>query len=190
MKVIPVARPPVAVLLAAVFMSVVFVPVAQSQDIDPDSFLLRGYRDILLGTPYDTVQQLLMEDPGFAYRGEPDISLAPGGEDRVIDTRGRGYMSRGLFQFQNGNLYIIALYLDRRRLDYFQLFNQLQNHYGPPGDLDPQRAIWEDGVTRIELERPLTVRYLDLQTFEERRRERRALEALEDMAREQFLEHF
>ncbi len=162
-----------------------------AQDLVPaEPFLQRGFRELQLGTPYLTVQTALEADFYFNYRGEPDVSLAPGNGGEVIDTDGRGYVSRGLFQFQDGALYIIALYLDRQRLDYFQLYNRLQDRYGPPLDLNPQRAVWQDRLTRIELERPLTVRYLDLETFEVRRRERRALEAIEDMTREQFLEEF
>lgn len=152
--------------------------------------LLRGYREILLGSSYEQVQDLLRRDHSFEYRGEPDVSLAPGTGEYVIDSRGRGYVRRGLFQFQEGQLYIIALYLDTQRLDYFQVYNQLQERYGPPADLDPRRAYWEDEATRIELERPLTVRYLDLDVFTRRQRERDDFRALEDLTREQFLENF
>lgn len=157
---------------------------------DEAPVLQRGYRALQLGDSYQAVEQALRRDFNFNYRGAPDVSLAPDSNERVIDTRGRGYVERGLFQFQEGELYIMALYLDRARLDYFQLFEQLRRRYGDPMDLDPRRAVWEDETTRIELERPLTVRYLDLAAFEARRRERRELQALEDMTREQFLEDF
>ncbi|TVR70421.1 MAG: hypothetical protein EA427_05905 [Spirochaetaceae bacterium] len=177
--------------LLVVFLGTATLPAQEEPDIAPiDPALQRGYRELQLGDSYAAVEETLQRDPNFDYRGAPDVSLAPGTNDRVIDTRGRGYVERGLFQFQEGNLYIMALYLNRGRLDYFQLFNQLRQRYGDPRDLDPHRAIWEDQMTRIELERPLTVRYLDLATFEARRRERRELQALEDLTREQFLEDF
>ncbi|HKK49746.1 MAG TPA: hypothetical protein VJ932_11660 [Alkalispirochaeta sp.] len=158
---------------------------------DPaEATLRRGFRDLLLGLPFNEAQQLLQSDPAFQYRGEPDVSLRLSDGGTVIDTRGRVYMERGIFQFHEARLFAIALYLDRTRLDYFQLYEQFRERYGEPVDLDPQRALWEDQQTRIELERPLTVRYLDLETFEARRQESRTEQAAEDVAREQFLEEF
>jgi hypothetical protein len=154
------------------------------------SVLERGYRQIRLGTPFAVVQDRLSEDESFFYRGDPDVSLSLSDSQQVIDSRGRGYMERGLFQFYDGALYVITLYLDRRQLDYFQLFARLQERYGPPSDLDPRRAVWEDEETRIELERPLTVRYLDLETFLARRTVRDTARAFEDVTRERFLEDF
>lgn len=152
--------------------------------------LRRGFREIVLETPFDRVQELLGADPAFQYRGEPDVSLRLSDGGSVIDTRGRVYMDRGIFQFHEEQLFSIALYFDRSRLDYFQLYEQFRGRYGEPADLDPHRAYWEDQFTRIELERPLTVRYLDLETFRARRRDTRTEEAAEDVAREQFLEEF
>lgn len=157
---------------------------------DVETTLRRGFRNLLLGTPFGEVQELLQNDPAFQYRGEPDVSLRLSDGGTVIDTRGRVYMDRGIFQFHEAQLFAIALYLDRSRLDYFQLYEQFRERYGDPVALDPRRALWEDGQTRIELERPLTVRYLDLETFEARRRETRTEEAAEDITREQFLEEF
>jgi hypothetical protein len=166
---------------------------ATSQDVPPlDDVepLRRGFREIVLGVPFQRAQDLIQGDPAFQYRGEPDVSLRLSDGGTVIDTRGRVYMERGIFQFHEDQLFSIALYLDRSRLDYFQLYEQFRERYGEPMDLDPQRALWEDQATRIELERPLTVRYLDLETFHLRRRNTRTQEAAADIAREQFLEEF
>lgn len=159
---------------------------AQDREIE----LRRGFRDIRLGATFEEVDRELQADTAFVYRGQSDVSLSLSDGRTVIDSRGRVFVDRGLFQFADGRLYTMALYVNRDRLDYFQVFEQLRARYGEPFDLDPQRAFWEDATTRIELERPLTVRYLDLAVFEARRGARRALEAAEDVAREQFLEEF
>lgn len=157
---------------------------------DADLRLRRGFREISLGLPFAAVQEALAADAAFLYRGEPDVSLRLSDGEQLIDTRGRVYMERGVFQFHNGQLFSMALYLNRQTLDYFQLYEQLRTRYGDPVELDPQRAYWQDVSTRIELERPLTVRYLDRAVFEERRRNARTLEAAEDISRERFLEEF
>lgn len=152
--------------------------------------LRRGYRDILLGMEFEATQRALQSEAAFFYRGPADVSLLPSDGEYIIDSAGRGFVDRGLFQFHQGSLYSIAIYLDRTRLDYFQMFEQLRGRYGEPTDLDPNRAIWEDESTRIELERPLTVRYLDLETFLQRRNETRRLDSAAQMSRDMFLSEF
>ena len=178
---------PVPLLLIVLLFASLSVPVwSQTTQVT----LRRGFRDVTLGLPFAQVQERLAADSAFNYRGEPDVSMRLSDGEFVIDTRGRVYVDRGIFQFANGSLYSIALYLDRSHLDYFQVYEQLRTRYGEPTDLDPQRALWQDTATHIELERPLTVRYLDLATFEARRQDQRTLDAAEDVARDQFLQEF
>ncbi|MFO8042674.1 MAG: hypothetical protein R6U25_05700, partial [Alkalispirochaeta sp.] len=106
----------------------VFAQEPAGADVEPA--LRRGFREILLGTPFERTQELLQGDSAFQYRGEPDVSLRLSDGGTVIDTRGRVYMDRGIFQFHEGQLFSIALYLDRSRLDYFQLYEQFRGRYG------------------------------------------------------------
>lgn len=173
----------IAVLLA---VAALFNVGAQDNGVS----LRRGFREITLGASFTEVQDALIRDSAFNYRGEPDVSLRLSDGEFVIDSPGRVHIDRGLFQFSGGELYNMTLFLNRSRLDYFQLYEQLRGRYGEPRDLDPERALWEDARTRIELARPLTVRYLDLERFESERRSRRATAAAEDVTREAFLEEF
>lgn len=152
--------------------------------------LRRGYRAVELGLSFEAAQQALRQDAGFAYRGEPDVSLRLSDGQSVIDSAGNGFIRRALLQFAADELYILALYLDRRYLDYFALFGVLRERYGDPDEISPDRALWRDERTRIELERPLTVRYLDIERFEQQRGQRRVERAMLDLNRERFLEEF
>ena len=124
------------------------------------------------------------------YRGGPDVSFRPFDQERSIETEGRGYMERGAFHFDEGTLYIITLFLNRDRLDYFTLYRTLEEKYGAPEALTPERAIWEDEGTRMTLERPLTVKYLDIPRFEARIDEGQMEESLRIQARNLFLDQF
>ncbi len=152
--------------------------------------LRRGFRSLQLGMEFTETQEALADDLAFFYRGPADVSLRPSDGQNVIDSAGRGFVERGLFQFHDGRLYTIAIYLDHTQLDYFQLYEQLNGRYGDPLELDPRRAIWEDDQTRIELERPLTIRFLDMETFIRRRTERRQLDSAAMMSRDSFLSEF
>jgi hypothetical protein len=99
-------------------------------------------------------------------------------------------MERGAFLFEEDFLYIITLFLNRERLDYFTIYRTLQSKYGDPDDLSPEAAIWEDEATRMSLERPLTVKYVDLDRFEAQIEEGEMGESLRAQMREIFLEQF
>ena len=187
MKYMNVARIPGIVIVAVGFFALVSTG-AHAQEAELS--LRRGFRAVQLGLTFTEAEDALRADPAFQYRGQPDVTMALSDGQQQIDTRGRGYVARGLLAFHNARVYSVVLYLNQQRIDYFQLFEQLSTRYGNPGDLNPQRAIWEDDRTRIELERPLTVRYLDLTVFRERRGEARTREAIEDTTREAFLGEF
>lgn len=152
--------------------------------------LPRGFGEIEFGYAREQVGTLLAQDPNFDYRGDPDVQFLPLRQQVVIDTAGFDFIRRGYFQFHDNLLYSIILSLNGQEIDYFSVFERLSEQYGDPVALDPRRAIWEDDITRLTLERPLEVKYLDLVVFrelqdvEEIRRSDRA------RAREDFLEQF
>jgi hypothetical protein len=149
-----------------------------------------GFRDIVLGLSFQAVKDRLQEDPYFDYRGEPDVSLRRTPNRQVIETDGYLFIDRAFFQFFEDRLYTIILRLDPRRIDYFTMYRQLTSKYGPPDSLNPTEAVWESVETRMALERPVVVKYLELPTFRRLQRTGRADESLDRLSRDRFLEQF
>jgi hypothetical protein len=56
--------------------------------------------------------------------------------------------------------------------------------------LDPKQAVWESADTRIAIERPLTVKYIDKNVINEIINESKAAESAEIRLREEFLSEF
>ena len=167
------SRISICIFLSAVFPLYMYGQIFPS-DIEPaeegaEFQLKRGFRNLILGIDFAAAQEYLRAEQYFLYRGEPDISLRLSDGQYLIDSGGKAFMERGLFQFHDGKLYIITLYLNQKELDYFQLFEQLSGRYGAPLVLNPELSRWEDSQTRIELEKPLTVRYLDVTVFQQKR---------------------
>ncbi len=158
--------------------------------LDVPRELPRGFGRMEFGMSRDEVGTLLVEDPNFNYRGDPDVQFLPRREQVVIDTAGFDFVSRGYFQFYDGGLYSIIIKLDTRQVDYFSMFSRLRQQYGHPDSLSPSGAIWEDGEVRLALERPLSVKYLDLGAFESIRGERQARESDRARALRNFIEQF
>ncbi|MGO8694003.1 MAG: hypothetical protein ACLQMF_10065 [Rectinemataceae bacterium] len=125
----------------------------------------RSFRGVELGMDRDTVIAALEKDPIFNYRGPEDVSLLPSPNQSLIDVSGLSFVERGFFQFYEGKLWVMILVLDSDKVDHYSIYTTLTAKYGEPGLLDPQEARWQDATTRMALERPLTLRYMDMTVF-------------------------
>jgi len=177
------------VLLVAVISIPLQFASAQS-DTAQTADIPRSYHGITLGMAPDEVKDLLLQDSWFNYRGEADVSLLERPRASLIDAGGSLFINRGLFQFENGSLSAILLELNPETIDWFTVYTTLEERYGSPADLNPQKAWWEDGKTRLALERPLTVKYLDLGVFESSQAESSDRAAWRARARDEFLDEF
>ncbi len=138
----------------------------------------------------DEVKELLLKDPLFDYRGDPDVSFLPVPEQTLIECKGNSYLQRSYFQFHEQKLYIMILALNQKELDYFTMFQTLSRKYGNPDTLSPRSAVWRFEEVRLSLEKPLSIKYIAVQVFEELREKGRAEESWLDMAKQQFLDEF
>lgn len=149
-----------------------------------------GFRSIRLGMELEEVKQLLIDDPLFDYRGDPDISFLPLPPQTLIETSGSSFIRRAYFQFDEDRLYIIILSMDPNRLDYYTLYSTLSEKYGPPTRLDPTEAVWQFERLRMSLERPLNVKYIDSAVFEALKEEGQVQQDLWEISKENFLQQF
>jgi len=107
-----------------------------------------------------------------------------------VETTGLSYIRRAHFQIQNEAVFIMSFSLDTRVMDHYSVFTTFVQRYGQPISLTPFEAVWENGDTRVSIERPLTVKYIDKTVFDRLVEESRAREAREIQRREEFLGDF
>jgi len=138
----------------------------------------------------EQVKQLLIEDPLFDYRGDPDISFLPRPPQTLIETSGSSYIRRAYFQFDQDLLYILILSMDPDSLDYYALYATLSEKYGQPSSLDPTEAVWLFEEVRLSLERPLNVKYIDRAVFERLKQEGQVQQDLWEISKDNFLDQF
>lgn len=148
------------------------------------------YRGLALGMNIDTVKQTLKQDALFGYRGDRDVSLLPTKNRSLIESAGYSFISRSWFQFYKENLYTMIFKLNTNTVDYYSVYTQFCEKYGEPLSINPKRAVWEDEHTRIVIERPLVVKYIDLTVFNELLSQSTTEKAASEMSREQFIDGF
>lgn len=149
-----------------------------------------SFHKINLGMDIEDVKTELKKDSDFAYRGEPDLSLLPTENRSLIESAGIFFIRRGWFQFYKDKLYSIIVGMNTENMDYYSIYTKLTEKYGEPDFIDPKKAFWEDDSVRLVLERPLTVKYIDITVFKELLEKSSAQKAFTTTLRENFINEF
>lgn len=149
-----------------------------------------GYREFRLGSSMAQVKEILARDPWFLWRGEPEVTLQSEPNRNLIDVDGSSFIRRGYFQFDKDRLFVVTLEINPRLIDYYTLFSEFRARFGEPVGMDPKRAWWESDGTRLILEKPLTVKYLDRTIFREIVERSDETVTTRERLRKEFLDEF
>ncbi|MCL2094462.1 MAG: hypothetical protein FWH12_09770 [Treponema sp.] len=150
----------------------------------------REFRGLFLGMPLEDLKSALVMDSLFSFRGDRDVSFLPIREETLIETTGPSFIRRAHFQLSDEAVYIMSFTLDTRLMDHYSVFTTFVGRYGEPQILNPRESVWMDGTTRVSIERPLTVKYIDMDVFNQLVDESRSLQAQELFRWEEFLGDF
>ncbi|MDR0448780.1 MAG: hypothetical protein LBH07_08945 [Treponema sp.] len=169
----------------------VFIPSRTGPSIVPGSDpLSRSFRKLQLGMSLDELKEELAADGLFEFRGDRDVSFLPAREENLVETTGLSFIRRAFFQLREKKVFIMAFTMDQQRIDHYSVFVSLVQKYGEPVSLNPLETVWENEETRISLERPLTVKYIDMAVFKAIMDESRAEADKGVLLREGFLNEF
>ena len=147
-----------------------------------------GFSTVKLGMSLEDVKIALLKDPDFGYRGDRDVSLLPGENRHLIETKGADFLGNCWFQFHEEALYIISINVNPDFMDYYSIFNTLCKKYGNPKYLDPEKATWEDESVILSLEKPLCLKYTDAKVNNQILEQSEAQQATIEYLREGFLD--
>ncbi|GHV69979.1 hypothetical protein AGMMS49928_15380 [Spirochaetia bacterium] len=187
----PSVKKKALLFLMIVFLPALSIPFLHAQDFsDEYADLPRAFRNITLGMQLDELKNTLTGDDLFLFRGDRDVSYLPAREESLVEIAGASFLKRAFFQLRGGELFIMAYSLNTALVDHYSVFMAFVKKYGQPLTLDPKEAVWETDDTRISIERPLTVKYIDKTIFNDILDESRAKKADSIRAREDFLNEF
>ncbi|MBN1524200.1 MAG: hypothetical protein JW904_06960 [Spirochaetales bacterium] len=150
---------------------------------------ITAFRSYQIGMGIDQAKELLAKDPLFNHK-DPDVYFLPAKEQTLIESEGKGYVKRIFLQFVDKQLFSVIIDMNENKVDYYSLFTTFQGKYGTFDKFTPDFVYWEKKNIRLTLEKPLTVKYLDLQKFNEKKQEKRADIVDEDASLKEFLDQF
>lgn len=148
------------------------------------------YRALSLGMGVTELKEALKKDSIFGYRGERDVSLLMSENRILIETTGPHFIARSWFQFYRDRLYAMTFKLNTDAIDYYSVYENLCKKYGEPHKLSPRVALWEDASTRLVLERPLIIKYIDIRAFNEQLSARDTQKSNAEKDRKRFVQGF
>jgi hypothetical protein len=164
---------------------------AQNVSVDEESNALpRQFRQLSLGMSLDDLKNALIDDNFFNFRGDRDVSFLPIRQQSLVETTGTSFIRRAFFQLRDDVVFIMSFSLNTQMIDHYSVFTQFVERYGQPSSLDPRAAIWETEQTRISIERPLTVKYIDKIVFDDILNESGLIESNQVRRRQEFLDEF
>ena len=168
------------------------IPEPERRSLAPDNpeEAPRQFREISLGMDLNELKTALSRDRLFLFRGDRDVSFIPIREETLVETTGNSFVRRAYFQLSDGAVYIMSFSLDSRLVDHYSVFTSFVKKYGEPISLSPGEAVWESGETKVSIERPLTVKYIDKTVFNHLIEESETRVRQELLAREEFLGDF
>jgi hypothetical protein len=148
------------------------------------------FREFSLAMSLDELKTNLAADTYFAFRGDRDVSFLPLAKQNLVESAGNGFIRRAFFQLKDERVFIMSFSLDTEKIDHYSVYTTFVEKYGEPRSLNPRVAVWESDSTRISIERPLTVKYIDRTVFDTLVEEARAQRSYEDELREDFINDF
>ena len=162
---------------------------------EEEKTLPRQFREITLGMSLDDLKAALEKDSQgkdkmFNFRGDRDVSFLPAREESLVETSGSSFIRRAFFQLRDGALFIMAFTLNTGMMDHYSVFTDLVEKYGQPSYLNPKEAVWETEDTRVSIERPLTIKYIDKKVFDDIISESAVVESRRVQQRQEFLNEF
>jgi hypothetical protein len=167
------------------------LPEPQKDRAEPRTEVLpREFRRMSLGMGLEDLKTALQRDGLFHFRGDRDVSFLPSGEQNLVETTGFSFIRRAFFQLREGQVFIMAFVLDPSLIDHYSVFTAFVKKYGEPVRLDPKQAVWETEDTRVSIERPLTVKYIDMKVFKELIDQSEVEASGEVFLRQEFLDEF
>ena len=138
----------------------------------------------------DDLKSALTGDELFRFRGDRDVSFLPVREQTLVETTGFSFIRRAHFQLSGGAVFIMSFSLDTRLMDHYSVFTSFTRRYGEPLSISPSEAVWETEDTRVSIERPLTVKYIDKNVFDRLVEESTTQSRRQLLRREEFLDSF
>ncbi|WP_295158100.1 hypothetical protein [uncultured Brachyspira sp.] len=126
---------------------------------------ITGFKNITLGaTREDTINAILSDNtmtlPKQYMTGTVDLNAEESATFLALEEN--KFYKSGYFIFKDNALYSITIHFQPNQVDFLELLSSLNAKYTKGSFLNANTVAWQNGDTRIILERPSIVKYIDM----------------------------
>jgi len=131
-----------------------------------------GYARYKFGMTRDTVVEIIRTDPALKAWDADFIEGFEKEDWTVLSAVGPPHLDNAWFVFDEKNeLWCVTLNFNSSRYSYLEVAKVLKEKYGRPAILGQDVTIWQSDRVRIQLEKSLHLKYIDLARFATVKRE-------------------
>lgn len=137
------------------------------------SELQRSFRGAVLGDSFDSVSRAIQSDALIEIDPNSDFMEFDLPNPNFIKAKLIGAFSLIYYEFNQGKLFALNLFFDKKKTSFEVLYKKLRKKYGKPTIFEPSFSTWENANTKIVLDQ-FTVRYIDKALFKQLQEEKNA----------------
>jgi hypothetical protein len=132
----------------------------------PGAALPNGYARYKFGMSRETIVELIRTDPALRAWDADFIEGFEKEDWSVLSAVGPPHLDHTWFVFNDkSELWCVTLNFNSTRYSYLELAKVLKEKYGQPAILGQDVVIWQNDRVRLQLEKTLHLKYIDLVRF-------------------------
>ena len=85
-------------------------------------------------------------------------------------------------------MYVITINLNKEKIDHYSIFTTLKEKYGEPLSVTPEKSVWKNDFVTMTLEKPLTLKYINNQIYEELQQYSTVQKSAAEITQQMFLD--
>ncbi len=138
--------------------------------------LSRGYRGVTLAMKINKVREILKKDRLLEIDIKTDFGDLDEEPYHILKARNVPYIKSVYYQFGTTKsikqqLFAIIIHFNDKYNDFYSLFKKMRKKYGEPSLFNPNMATWQNKTTKIILNSPATIKYIDINLYRTMQRE-------------------
>ena len=163
-------------------------PEIQKNEKTEKRVLPRTYRSVELLDTLEKAAEKLKSDTLILTNIDSDFGLMDEEDSNLIKAKIPPYLENVYYQFYEKKLFAIALFFDKKRFTYLELYKEMKKKYGKPSFYNAENAVWQDEKTLMILDNLPSVKYMDKELFSKTIEKDKNNIQLKDRIKEKILE--
>jgi len=166
-----------------------FSPVTGQENNISSQTLPRNYKDIILNMDETSFNNLKKDINYLVFEPDIDVSLYESDKHYYVAYR-KPYINKFIFYFYQEKLVEMIIYYNSEKNSIYATYERLKEKYGECTLMDRDRFVWEDDLTKYQLERTNILKVIDKEFMNSYDENQKIIDQLIDESEESIFDNF